>query len=154
MRIVVQRVQSAWVEWPTGATHPIGAGLLCLVGFHRDDAAGLLEPMAEKLLHLRIFEDEAGRMNRSLLDTHGGLVLVPQFTLYGDCRKGRRPSFTDALAPDAARALFQRFVQACGVRVPAVQSGHFGAHMQVHGVNDGPVTLLLDSETLGLARNA
>lgn len=152
MRIVVQRVRSALVEWPAGATEPMGEGLLCLVGFQRDDAAPVLEPMAEKLLHLRIFEDEGGRMNRSLLDTGGGLMLVPQFTLYADCRKGRRPSFTDALAPDAARALFERFVETCRVRVPAAQSGCFGAHMQVHGVNDGPVTLLLDSAELGLGR--
>jgi D-aminoacyl-tRNA deacylase len=152
MRIVVQRVRSAHVEWAQGATRPIGAGLLCLVGLHRDDSADVLEPMAEKLLHLRIFEDAQGRMNRSLVDAGGGLVLVPQFTLYADCRKGRRPSFTDALNPEAARLLFARFVSLCEERVQGVQSGCFGTSMQVHGVNDGPVTLILDSSELGLPK--
>lgn len=154
MRIVVQRVRSARVEWPEGATAPIGTGLLCLVGFHRDDGASVLEPMAEKLLHLRIFGDDEGRMNRSLLDVGGALLLVPQFTLYADCRKGRRPGFADALAPAAASALFERFVGACEARGPAVERGRFGAHMQVHGINDGPVTILLDSAELGLPRGA
>ncbi len=152
MRIVVQRVQSAHVEWGEGATRPIAAGLLCLIGFHRSDDAEVLEPMAEKLLHLRIFEDAGGRLNRSLLESGGGLVLVPQFTLYADCRKGRRPSFTDALAPDAAHDLFQRFVSRCQERLPGVQAGCFGAHMRVHLVNDGPVTVILDSTALGLHR--
>lgn len=152
MRIVVQRVLQSHVEWEGGATERIGGGLLCLVGLHRADGAEVLEPMAEKLLHLRIFEDEAGKMNRSLLETGGGLVLVPQFTLYADARKGRRPSFADALEPDAARALFERFVAICARHVPHVQQGRFGAHMRVHGVNDGPVTLLLDSVELGLPR--
>jgi D-aminoacyl-tRNA deacylase len=152
MRIVVQRVQSAWVEWEQAATEPIGAGLLCLVGLHRDDGAAVLEPMAEKLLHLRVFEDERARMNRSLLETRGGLVLVPQFTLYADCRKGRRPGFAAALEPVAAQGLFERFVKRCAEQVPGVQSGRFGAHMRVHLVNDGPVTLLLDSVELGLPR--
>jgi D-aminoacyl-tRNA deacylase len=152
MRIVVQRVQQAWVEWEQGSTQRIGAGLLCLVGLHRADAAPVLEPMAGKLLQLRIFEDASGHMNRSLLETAGGLVLVPQFTLYADCRKGRRPGFSEALEPEAARALFERFVGLCAREVPAVQSGRFGAHMRVHGVNDGPVTILLDSAELGLPR--
>jgi len=153
VRILVQRVRSARVEWPEGATEPIGPGLLCLVGLHRDDAPGVLEPMAEKLLHLRVFEDERGRINRSLLDCRGGLVLVPQFTLYADCRKGRRPAFVDALAPDAAQALYERFVGTCRQRVPGAQSGRFGAQMQVHLVNDGPVTIMLDSGELGLPRS-
>ena len=152
MRIVVQRVSSARVEWDGGATEPIASGLLCLVGFHRHDAAQVLEPMAEKLIHLRVFEDSGGRMNRSLVESAGGLVLVPQFTLYADCRKGRRPSFTDALAPDAALELFQRFVNLCQGKLPGVQAGRFGAHMRVHLLNDGPVTILLDSTELGLHR--
>ena len=152
MRIVVQRVQSAWVEWEQASTDHIAAGLLCLVGLHRADGPAVLEPMAEKLLHLRIFEDEGGRMNRSLLETGGGLVLVPQFTLYADCRRGRRPGFADALEPEGARAFFERFVERCRQDVPGVQAGRFGAHMQVHLVNDGPVTILLDSAELGLPR--
>jgi D-tyrosyl-tRNA(Tyr) deacylase len=151
MRIVVQRVRSARVEWEGGHSDPIGAGLLCLVGLHRSDGPAVLEPMTEKLLHLRIFEDEGGRMNRSLLETGGGLVLVPQFTLYADCRKGRRPGFADALAPEAARELFGHFVERCRQRVPGARCGEFGAHMQVHLVNDGPVTILLDSGELGLS---
>ena len=152
MRIVVQRVLSAQVEWGQDATDPIGAGLLCLVGYHRRDAAEVLEPMAEKLLHLRIFADAGGHVNRSLLECGGGLVLVPQFTLYADCRKGRRPSFTDALAPEPARDLFHRFVSRCQERLPGVRAGCFGAHMRVHLVNDGPVTVILDSAELGLHR--
>lgn len=152
MRIVVQRVQSARVEWEQGGTPGIGPGLLCLVGLHRSDGPGVLEPMAEKLLHLRIFEDEAGRMNRSLVDTGGGLILVPQFTLYADCRKGRRSGFADALEPEAARRLFLAFVQCCEQSQPGVQVGCFGTHMRVHLVNDGPVTIVLDSAELGLPR--
>ena len=156
MRVLLQRVATAQVTWEeagvAAATARIGPGLLCLVGFQAGDTAAELEPMAEKLVHLRVFEDAAGRMNRSLLEVAGGLVLVPQFTLYADCRKGRRPSFAPALAPDPARGLFSAFVAACTRYLPAVQQGCFGAHMQVHLVNDGPVTLLLDSETLGLAR--
>lgn len=150
MRILVQRVRSARVEWPGGATEPIGPGLLGLVGLHREDGPALLEPMAAKLVHLRVFEDDEGRMNRSLLECRGGLVLVPQFTLYADCRKGRRPAFVDALAPDAAHALYERFVATCRQHAPAARSGCFGAKMQVHLVNDGPVTILLDSAELGL----
>lgn len=152
MRIVVQRVLSARVEWEQGGTPGIGTGLLSLVGLHRSDTASVLEPMAEKLLHLRIFEDEAGRMNRSVLETDGGLLLVPQFTLYANCRKGRRPAFSDAMEPHAARDLFGQFVQHCTQARPGVQSGCFGAHMRVHLVNDGPVTIVLDSTELGLPR--
>jgi len=152
VRVVVQRVQSAHVEWDGEATAPIDPGLLCLVGFRHGDDAQVLEPMAVKLLHLRVCEDSGGRMNHSLLESAGGLVLVPQFTLYADCRKGRRPSFTDALAPEAASELFQRFVSRCRERLPDVQAGRFGAHMRVHLVNDGPVTVILDSAELGLHR--
>ncbi len=152
MRILLQRVREAWVAWNDTRTAPTGPGLLCLVGFRQDDNASLLEPMATKLLHLRVFEDDAGRMNRSLLEVGGGLTLVPQFTLYADCRKGRRPGFGEALAPDAARDLFAAFVSVCEREVPGVQSGAFGAEMQVHLVNDGPVTIWLDSEALGTPR--
>lgn len=134
------------------ATEQAGPGLLCLVGFNREDVAGVLEHMADKLIHLRIFADEHGRMNRSLVETGGGLVLVPQFTLYADCRKGRRPGFSDALEPAAAREMFEAFVQICREHLSGVIAGRFGAHMQVHLVNDGPVTILLDSNELRLAK--
>lgn len=133
-------------------TEQAGPGLLCLVGFNREDVAGVLEHMADKLIHLRIFADEHGRMNRSLVETGGGLVLVPQFTLYADCRKGRRPGFSDALEPAAAREMFEAFVQICREHLSGVIAGRFGAHMQVHLVNDGPVTILLDSNELRLAK--
>lgn len=152
MRVLIQRVATAWVEWEGMTTEQAGPGLLCLVGFNREDVAGVLEHMADKLIHLRIFADEHGRMNRSLVETGGGLVLVPQFTLYADCRKGRRPGFSDALEPAAAREMFEAFVQICREHFSGVIAGRFGAHMQVHLVNDGPVTILLDSNELRLAK--
>ena len=152
MRVLIQRVATAWVEWEGMATEQAGPGLLCLVGFNRQDVVGVLEHMADKLIHLRIFADEHGRMNRSLVETGGGLVLVPQFTLYADCRKGRRPGFSGALEPAAAREMFEAFVQICREHLSGVIAGRFGAHMQVHLVNDGPVTILLDSNELRLAK--
>ena len=148
MRLLIQRLGSAWVTWEGAATGKIGTGLLTLVGFHRSDEAALLEPMVEKLVRLRIFEDDTGRMNRSLTDLDGGLMLVPQFTLYADCRKGRRPGFSDALPPGPAEEFFNTFVALCRERIGRVESGSFGADMQVHLVNDGPVTILLDSAEL------
>lgn len=150
MRLVVQRVRDAWLQIEDEETPPAGPGLLALVGFHRDDGEALLEPMANKLVHLRIFDDGEGRMNRSLLDTGGKLSLVSQFTLYADCRKGRRPSFVHALAPERAEPLYDRFVEICAARVPVATSGSFGAHMTVHLINEGPVTILLDSRELKL----
>jgi D-tyrosyl-tRNA(Tyr) deacylase len=150
MRLLIQRVKSAWVRFADGSESPrTGAGLLALVGFHGGDREAVLEPMARKLVELRIFPDEAGRMNRSLLETGGDLALVSQFTLYADCRKGRRPSFTDALEPMRAQALFDAFVALCASRARVVTAGRFGAMMDVHLVNDGPVTILLDSDALG-----
>ncbi len=145
MRILIQRVVSARVTWEDGGTEPMGRGLLCLVGFHPEDHHDLVRPMAEKLVHLRVFEDSGGKMNLSMLDAGAGLMLVPQFTLYADCRKGRRPGFSTAMAPRAAGALFDRFAAACRELAGDVALGRFGADMQVHLVNDGPVTILLDS---------
>ena len=154
MRILVQRVASAWVGFQEGAETPhSGAGLLALVGFRAGDTEALLEPMAQKLVQLRVFSDDAGKMNRSLADTGGDLVLVSQFTLYADCRKGRRQSFTGALEPVQAERLYARFVEICGRQARVVTSGRFGAMMRVHLVNDGPVTLLLDSGELGMVPN-
>ena len=127
-----------------------GAGLLALVGFREGDHNRLLEPMAAKIAHLRIFEDTEGRMNQSLLDIEGDLVLVSQFTLYADCKKGRRPGFSEAMASAPAAELFENFCQFCGNIVSSVSRGEFGADMKVHLVNDGPVTIILDSAELGL----
>jgi D-tyrosyl-tRNA(Tyr) deacylase len=152
VRILIQRVRSAWVEFEDGSETPrSGPGLLALVGFRAGDGGALLEPMARKLTELRIFADDAGKMNRSLLDIAGDLVLVSQFTLYADCRKGRRPSFVDALEPAQAEALYGRFAAICAGLARVVTSGRFGAMMNVHLVNDGPVTVMLDSGELGIA---
>jgi D-tyrosyl-tRNA(Tyr) deacylase len=145
MRLLIQRIAQGWVEAAGASTPRAGPGILALAGFHREDTPDAVETMAAKLVHLRIFEDEQGRMNRSLLDVRGDLVLVPQFTLYADCRKGRRPDFFAALAPVPAAGLFERLTSACRAWVPALTTGTFGAHMRVHLVNDGPVTILLDS---------
>lgn len=150
MRILLQRIKEARVDVEGVAGRRAGAGLLALVGFQRGDEEKLLEPMGAKLANLRIFADGQGRMNLSLLDTGGDLVLVSQFTLYADCRKGRRPGFSDALAPDLAEPQFERFCSICSGILPTVITGSFGAEMQVHLVNDGPVTIMLDSAQLGL----
>lgn len=154
MRLLVQRIREGWVEIAGAETPRTGPGLLALIGFRAADTEAILEPMAAKLVHLRILADEQGRMNRSLADTAGGLILVSQFTLYADCAQGRRPSFTAALAPGPAEALYDRFVAICRSHCAAlgigVVTGQFGATMGVHLVNDGPVTILLDSAELGL----
>ena len=146
MRLLIQRVKSAWVRFEDGSeSSRAGAGLLALVGFQGGDGETLLDPMAKKLVELRIFPDESGRMNRSLLEAGGDLALVSQFTLYADCRKGRRPSFIDALEPRRAEALYEAFVARCAGLAKVVTGGRFGAMMEVHLINDGPVTILLDS---------
>lgn len=122
----------------------IGPGLLVLAGFTEGDDEDALRWMAEKILNLRIFQDDEDRMNRSVLDTGGGVLVVSQFTLYGDARKGRRPSFISAAAPDLALPLYQRFVEIMRETVPGVQQGEFGAMMEVSLVNDGPVTLIVE----------
>ena len=146
MRAVVQRVSEASVTVEGEEVGRIGRGLMVLVGFGPDDEDGDLEYMASKVVELRVFEDEQGKMNLSVRDIGGGVLLVPNFTLHADCRRGRRPSFSGAAPPDMARALFERFVEMVrGMGVP-VGAGVFGAHMHVALVNDGPVTLLLDSK--------
>ncbi len=144
MRVVAQRVSEARVRVDSQIAGEIGPGLLLLVGAGVGDSADAAKWLAEKCAHLRIFEDDEGRFNRSLLDTGGSALVVSQFTLYGDCRKGRRPSFSGALAPEEAEELvehFARSLQHCGVRVA---KGRFGAKMQVELTNQGPVTLLLE----------
>jgi D-aminoacyl-tRNA deacylase len=145
MRVVVQRVKRAHVTVGGEVVGRIGQGLLVLLGAGHGDGPADVDYLAEKVVNLRIFEDDAGRMNRSLLDVGGGLLVVSQFTLYGDCRRGRRPSFTEALEPAAAAGLCDRFAQQVRALGPNVETGRFGAMMDVELVNDGPVTLLLDS---------
>jgi D-tyrosyl-tRNA(Tyr) deacylase len=124
----------------------IARGLLVLVGIARDDTPEAGNVLAEKIVNLRIFDDDQGRMNRSLLEGGGALLCVSQFTLYGDCRKGRRPSYDRAAPPEAARALYDSFVESLRALGAKVETGEFRAMMDVELVNDGPVTLLLDSE--------
>jgi D-tyrosyl-tRNA(Tyr) deacylase len=145
MRVVVQRVTHAKVEVDGAVAGEIGAGLLALLGVAKSDTAEDAEFLAEKIAGLRVFSDDAGKMNRSLLETGGAMLAVSQFTLYGDCRKGRRPSFDHAAPAEQARALYEHFVEAvrrAGVRV---ETGIFQAHMAVSLVNDGPVTLIVES---------
>jgi D-tyrosyl-tRNA(Tyr) deacylase len=146
MRAVVQRVTRAEVRVGGEVVGRIGRGLLVLVGAGAGDEAADVAYLAEKVVNLRIFEDEEGKMNRSLLEVGGGLLAVSQFTLYGDARKGRRPSFVGALEPRAAEALYRDFVAAAArAGVAEVATGRFGAMMEVDLVNWGPVTILLDS---------
>jgi D-tyrosyl-tRNA(Tyr) deacylase len=146
MRAVVQRVTRARVTVDDRVTGEIGAGLLVLLGAGAGDTAADLGYIVDKVAHLRIFADAAGKMNRSVLDIGGGVLVVSQFTLYGDARQGRRPAFTGALDPAAARALCEQALVALqGAGVARVQAGEFAAHMAVELVNDGPVTILLDS---------
>jgi len=145
MRAVVQRVSEARVEVDREVAGEIGPGFLVLLGVAADDSGEDAEYLADKIVNLRVFEDDEGKLNRSLLETKGGLLAVSQFTLYGDCRKGRRPSFSHAAPPELARDLYLKFadrVQSHGV---FIQTGRFQAVMEVHLVNQGPVTLLLDS---------
>jgi len=145
MRAVVQRVTRAKVTVAGEVTGEIGAGLLVFLGVGEGDAAHDAEYLAEKITGLRIFPDDDGKMNRCVLDIGGGLLAVSQFTLYGDCRKGRRPSFITAARPEAAVELYQAFVAEVRGRGIAVATGRFQEHMDVELVNDGPTTLLIDS---------
>jgi D-tyrosyl-tRNA(Tyr) deacylase len=147
VRAVVQRVSRASVSVDNRVVGQIAAGLLVFVGIAADDGPADLEYIASKVRELRIFPDDAGRMNRSLRETGGGLLAVSQFTLAGDARKGRRPSFDAAAAPDVARPIFERLLVRLRADGP-VETGEFQAHMEVALVNDGPVTLLLDSKRM------
>jgi D-aminoacyl-tRNA deacylase len=144
MRVVLQRVSRARVTVDGRETGAIGAGLLLLVGFTDGDEEEALRWMAEKVVGLRIFADDEGKMNRSVAEVGGGLLVVSQFTLYGDARKGRRPSFVDAARPEIAIPLYERFVEILRATGLAVGTGEFGAMMDVELVNDGPVTLILE----------
>lgn len=151
MRILAQRVREASVTVEGEIVGAIEHGLLVLVGIGAEDAAdegAALAPLAQKLVQLRIFGDDAGRMNRSLLDVGGAVLAVSQFTLHADCRHGRRPGFTRAAPPEVARAQFDQFVAALRGLGPRVETGRFGAMMDVRLLNDGPVTIWLDSQEL------
>ena len=144
MRAVIQRVAHAAVSWEGGRSE-ISRGLLILFGVRKGDDEAAARWLAEKCVALRIFGDEGGRMNRSLLEVGGEILVVSQFTLYGDCRKGRRPSYDDAAPPEQAEALYEVFLSALRRPELVVRSGSFGAMMQVELQNDGPVTLIVDS---------
>ena len=146
MRAVIQRVKRAEVRVNGQAVGAVGAGMLVLLGIGKEDTLEAAESLADKIVNLRIFDDAQGRMNRSISETRGGLLCVSQFTLYGDCRKGRRPSYDRAAPPDMARQIYEAFVGSVRARGIAVETGQFQAMMEVELVNDGPVTLLLDSE--------
>ncbi|MDR0889853.1 MAG: D-tyrosyl-tRNA(Tyr) deacylase [Oscillospiraceae bacterium] len=146
MRAVVTRVKSASVEIEGSCVGRIGQGLLILLGVGQNDSSAQCRKLAEKVLSLRIFCDSEGKMNRSLSDIEGAVLVVSQFTLYGDCRKGRRPSFVAAGAPESANALYEEFLSLCAAQGFAPQHGQFGADMLVSSENDGPVTLILDTD--------
>ncbi len=145
MRIVLQRVKQGSVSVAGRKIAAIERGLVLLLGIGHGDSEAQASFLAEKTANLRIFEDAAGKMNLSIKDVGGEAIVVSQFTLYADTRKGRRPSFTDAALPDAAKALVERFIQLLAAQGVAVQSGEFGADMQVEILNDGPVTILLEA---------
>ncbi len=142
---LIQRVTSASVSVDGLPVGEIGPGLLALVAVHRDDSEKDISRLAERMLAYRVFPDAAGRMNLSLQDEKGGLLLVPQFTLAADTRKGMRASFTRAAPPDKGKDYFDRLVDACRVGLDKVETGEFGANMQVRLINDGPVTFWLES---------
>ena len=146
MRAVLQLVKSASVTIDEKIVGKIGPGLLVLIGIHKDDTPREIEWMTDKIINLRVFETEEGKLDRSLLDMSGELLLVSQFTLYGDCSKGRRPSFSDAMGADPARKFFELFVNKAREKVVKVETGIFQASMEVALVNDGPVTLIIDSK--------
>jgi len=148
MRAVVQRVSEASVQVAGEVVGQIGPGLAVLVGVKQDDTEADARYLADKTAHLRVFADAEGRMNLSLRETAGGVLVVSQFTLYGDIRRGRRPSYAEAAAPDLAEALYHRYCDLLRAAGLPVQTGRFGAMMTVRLVGDGPVTILLDSARL------
>ncbi len=148
MRVLLQRVSRASVRVRDELVASIGPGLLLLVGVGKQDGFGEYDRLAEKVFHLRVFEDDDGRMNRSLSDVGGEVLVVPQFTLFGDVRKGRRPSWDGAAPPDVAAERVEAFARALESRGAVVKRGAFREHMEVELVNDGPVTLWIDAATM------
>jgi len=148
MRAVIQRVDSAKVTVNTGIIGEIAGGLLVYLGVEKGDRKGDADYLLDKILNLRIFEDRDGKMNISLLETGGGILVISQFTLLADCRKGRRPSFAGAEDPGLAKALYEYFISQARTKAAKVQSGEFQAMMKIESVNDGPVTIIIDSKRL------
>jgi D-tyrosyl-tRNA(Tyr) deacylase len=148
MRAVVQRVKEARVELNESRVSGINTGLLVYVGVQQTDDLADVDYMSDKILGLRVFEDPAGKMNLSIREVGGSLLLVSQFTLYGDCRKGKRPSFSEAAPPEKARSLYDLLTAKCRERGITVETGIFREMMKVYSINDGPVTLLLDSRRM------
>lgn len=146
MRAVIQRVSQASVLINNNTTGRIGHGLVVLLGIRTDDTSRDLKWLADKIVHLRIFDDDDGKMNISLADIGGEMLIISQFTLYGDCRKGRRPGYSNSAPPEIAELLYQQFIEEVKSHRITVATGTFRATMKVELVNDGPVTLLLDSE--------
>ena len=148
MKAVLQRVTRAAVTVDGQTVGQIGKGFLILLGVSNEDTEETARKLADKICRLRIFEDENGKTNLSLADVKGELLLISQFTLYANCKKGNRPSFVDAGAPDQAEALYDYIVEECSKTVPSVQTGEFGADMKVSLLNDGPFTIILDEAIL------
>ncbi len=148
MRFVIQRVKEANVVVEGKTIGAIEKGFLVLVGINNDDTKEIADKMVKKLIGLRIFEDENGKTNLALSDVNGSLLVISQFTLYADCRKGNRPSFTDAGSPDMANTLYEYILNKCREQIFDVQKGEFGADMKVSLVNDGPFTVILDSDLI------
>jgi D-tyrosyl-tRNA(Tyr) deacylase len=144
MRVVLQRVTQARVVIDNQDVGRVGQGLLLLVGIHKDDTPEAIDCLAAKCADIRVFADHQGKMNLSLREAGGGALVVSQFTLLGDCRRGRRPSYTDAAPPEKGKELYERFVEQLRTHIPHVQTGVFGAMMHVELVNDGPVTLVME----------
>lgn len=145
MKFVIQRVKQAKVDVDGCIVGQIEKGFMVLIGICQSDTTEIADKMIKKLINMRIFEDENGKTNLSLADVNGQLLLISQFTLYADCKKGNRPSFINAGAPDMANSLYEYIVAECGKSIPNVQKGIFGAHMEVSLINDGPFTIVLDS---------
>ena len=148
MRFVIQRVNEASVSIDGNTVGNIEKGFLVLIGVSNDDTKEIADKMIKKLIAMRIFEDENGKTNLSLSDVEGGLLLVSQFTLYANCKKGNRPSFVNAGAPDMANELYEYIISECKKQVSVVETGEFGADMKARLENDGPFTILLDSDEL------
>ena len=148
MRFVIQRVRHASVTVDNEVIGKIGKGYMVLIGVSDEDDEAVADKMVDKMIKLRINEDAEGKTNLSLADVGGELLLISQFTLYANCKKGNRPSFTEAGSPDKANALYEYIIDRCKKSVPVVEKGSFGAHMAVELLNDGPFTILLDSEKL------
>ena len=148
MKLVIQRVQEASVSVDQKVVGNIGHGFMVLLGVSQTDTEEIADKMFQKLLKLRIFEDENGKTNLDIKSVNGELLIISQFTLYADCRHGNRPSFIGAGTPDQANALYEYFLSQCRKEIPVVEQGIFGAHMMVSLINDGPFTIVLDSDEI------